>query len=233
MLPTHLHIAVMLIVEISSPFLWRSVRGLGWEKLNWFVASLFAGPLRDIYALNVRWGRFKCTGDIYFSVEHHFFCSIRPFLKVEIGQCSILLRIEEQSATFHVHRCGTIAYYMEQSPSWEANRFSASQEIPRTSWNPKVHYRVHNSPPPVPVLSQINPVRGPTSHLLKIHLNIILPSIPWTSKWLFSPQVFPPKPYMHLSFPPYVLHTPPISFFSIWFGIIYRLRISCMLRTCM
>ena len=28
--------------------------------------------------------------------------------------------------------------FMEQSPSWEANRFSASQEIPRNLWNLKV-----------------------------------------------------------------------------------------------
>jgi hypothetical protein len=67
---------------------------------------------------------------------------------------------------------------MVQSPSWEANWFAASQEIPRISRNPKVHYRTHKRPPPVSILGQPNPVHMPTSHLLEIHSNIIHPSTP-------------------------------------------------------
>ena len=36
---------------------------------------------------------------------------------------------------------------MVQIPSWEANWFAASQEIPRISRNPKVHYRTHKRLP--------------------------------------------------------------------------------------
>ena len=76
-----------------------------------------------------------------------------------------------------------ITYFMVQSPSWEANWFAASQKIPRISRNPKVHYCTHKRPPPVPILSQPNPIHVPTFHLLEIHPNIIHPSTPRSPQW--------------------------------------------------
>ena len=66
------------------------------------------------------------------------------------------------------------------------NRFAASQEIPRISRNPKVHYRTHKRPPHVSILSQPNPVHIPTSHLLQNRPNIIHPSTPTSPQWSSS-----------------------------------------------
>jgi hypothetical protein len=66
---------------------------------------------------------------------------------------------------------------MQQSTSREANRFSASQEIPCILWNTKIHYRIYKCPTPVPILSQINPVQASQFHFLKIHVSIM--RYPW------------------------------------------------------
>jgi hypothetical protein len=81
---------------------------------------------------------------------------------------------------------------MVQSPSWAANWFAASQEIPRISRNPNVHYRTHKRLPPVSILGQPNLVHITTSHLLQIHPNIIHHQCLGLPSGLF-PSGFPTK----------------------------------------
>ena len=64
---------------------------------------------------------------------------------------------------------------------------AASQEIPRFL-NPKIHYHTHKCLPPVSILSQLHTVATTSFLFLKIHLNIILPSMSGSPQWSHNIQ---------------------------------------------
>ena len=116
-----------------------------------------------------------------------------------------------------------LTHSTEQSHSWEAGCFSASQEIPRILWNPKVHYCIHTCPPTVPILSQLDPVHTPTSYFLKIHLNIFL-STPGFPKWYLSLR-FPHRnpvyasPLPHTRYMPRPSHSRFCHLNNVWWAV--------------
>ena len=85
-----------------------------------------------------------------------------------------------------------LTYSTEYSPSWEANRFSASQETPHILWNLKVHFRIQNCPPPYPESGQSSLCPTSTSwrsiSILSSHLYLVVS----------FPQGSPPNPCRHL-----------------------------------
>jgi len=87
---------------------------------------------------------------------------------------------------------------IEQSPSWELNRFSATQEIPCILWNPKVHNRIHKSAScHYPEIYQSSPC--PSIQFLEDSFLYYPPSTLRSPKWSFPP-IFPHL-YAPLLFP--------------------------------
>ena len=83
-----------------------------------------------------------------------------------------------------------------QSPSWAANWFAASQEIPPHFTEPEGSLPHSQASPTVSILGQPNPVHIPTSHFLQIRPNIIHPTTPRSPQWSLSLRI----PILHIPY---------------------------------
>ena len=85
------------------------------------------------------------------------------------------------------------------------------KEFPALYGTWKINFCIHKHLPPVPFLNQSNPVHASTFHFLRIHYNIILPSMARSSKllllWvcltrtLYTPLLFP----IHTTYPVHLI----------------------------
>ena len=83
---------------------------------------------------------------------------------------------------------------MDQSPSWETNRFSTSKEIPPILWKPNFHYSIHECLQPVPILSPYQWINPGLRHQFIIH-NMSR----FYGEELFAPHPSPKLEYYRLS----------------------------------
>ena len=112
---------------------------------------------------------------------------------------------------------------MQEGPSWEANSYSTSNKILCIFWTSKIHYRVHNSLPLDPTLSQINPVNALPTHIRDILIISYYLGLGFPSGLL--PSGFPTKT-LCIFVLPHTCHMPrpwyPHWFYEpncIWWGV--------------
>jgi hypothetical protein len=134
-------------------------------------------------------------------------------------------KVDGWDSTHHcTHYCKVSLYWLTPWSSLHEKLTVSSVKKSRLLWNPKVHYRVHKSPPSIPNLSQMNPTHTLQNYFNKTHFNIILPSMLRSSEWSLpfsvSSQNFIRIPQLpHARYMPRPFHPPWFDHPRIWWRV--------------
>jgi hypothetical protein len=99
------------------------------------------------------------------------------------------------------------------SPSWEVTSRSATRELPKILRKPKVHYRVHKSPPLVPISNQMNTIHTPPHPISLGSILILFSQLHLGLPIVLFPSGFFTTILCNTLSLPFVLHALPISSF--------------------
>ena len=107
-----------------------------------------------------------------------------PIHKIPLKQLAIKPSISFARTTCPAHRIhfGLVTVSMQRRPSFRR------LEFPCILRNPMVNYRIHNSPPPAPILSHMNPIHALPSYFFQNKFSIIYLFMPRSFKWSLPHQ---------------------------------------------
>ena len=116
--------------------------------------------------------------------------------KKQISQESLRMEDIEKSELLPCSAPNVYFYLLidhRELTSWNRVLFEQATGLPTSKEIPlfyvtrlEFHYRIHNSPPPIPILSQINPVYVLHPKSWNIYLSIVLPPQSGFQKWPLS-----------------------------------------------
>jgi hypothetical protein len=119
---------------------------------------------------------------------------------------------------------------MELNPSWETANCAATPQLPISLWNAKVHYRIHKSPPLLPILNQVNPVHSTSSYLKSILMlfSHVLVFLVVSSSWLVHHYpICIPLP-SHSCYMPRQSHPPWLDHYNYTWRIVQVMKLLTM-----
>jgi hypothetical protein len=166
---------------VSSATTWwifRTGKGDVTEHGTWFSSLSFWG-LQEFRQLSMDTSRgegLQALEHFHYVTTHSSSNMSRFNLAVTVLIQSVRTRTAFGSAVWHVTNCLTNRITPRGGLLFKSDSFQVSKKNSSILYKPRALYRVQNSLPLAPTLSQISPVYALLSHLFRIHCNMILPS---------------------------------------------------------